>query len=727
VDPAGAAERIVNRRRGPAAVLLPLAFAFALVAPAGPAAAADRPAPAPPLPKAIERQLKNQMKIYVVEDHRLPLVHFRFMVRSGAASEPAEKAGTANLAMQTLRQGAGPLDATAISARLDGMGAEWGATATRDYCAITTQVLTADWLEALDLLSGIVQAPTFPAAEVERQRQQVLGAIQQSRDQNATVANEHVAALVYGEHPYARPVLGDAGSVPGITRDDLVKFHAEYFRPNLCALVVVGDVKLDEVVIAVEREFSDMVPGNVTKRPSPALPAPEANRVRLLDKPDVNEAELRVGFAGVDRRTPDFYSLQVMNYVLGGGGFASRLLEAARSKGGLTYSAGTAFDFGYETGAFYASTFTKNASVAQMVDLVLATIGDFRTTGPTAKEVEDARRFLVGALPFGVQTAEGQAAQWAAVDLYGLGADYFERYAERLAAVTPATAKAAAEKYLRTDKVAIVAVGTADSIKAQLERFGPVEVLDYRSPTGSIPVSKPAEPVPAAVLAPEAVAKAEAVLAKAVRAHGGAARLKALKDVTSRSTISVTTPNGTIDGEMNVVVRPPDRTRIEMSMLGQTGVQVLDGARGWSSSGGRVEELSGEQLQALRSGVRTQVLPFLARLAAGGMQVGWVAEEKVGAETVDVLQVIDGDAQARASFSRASGLLVRLEQDEPSMFGGGRVPMARLYTDYRAVDGIQVPFRTERLANGERLIEDKVSALSINRGVTDSSFQRPTR
>jgi zinc protease len=700
--------------------LLVLAALGAALAPLPAAAAAA-------LPKAIERQLKNQMKILVVEDHRLPLVHFRFVARSGAASEAADKAGTANLMVQTLRQGAGSLDAKAISERLDGLGAEWGATATRDYCAITTQVLSQDWLTGLDLLSGIVQDPTFPPAEIERQRQQVLGTIRQSRDQNSTVASEHVAALVYGEHPYARPILGDEGSVTAITREDLVKFHQEYFRPNQCVLVVVGDVKLDDVVVAVESEFAAMAPGNTTKRESPALPSPEGNRVRLLDKPGVTQAELRVGFPGVDRRSPDFYSIQVMNYILGGGGFSSRLVENARAKGGLTYSASTSFDFGYETGAFYASTFTKNASVGQLLDLVLATIGDFRTTGPTAKEVEDARRFLVGALPFAVQTAEGQAAQWAAVDLYGLGADYFERYGERLAAVTPAAAKAAAEKYLRTDRLSIVAVGTADSVKAQLEKFGPIEVLDYRSPTGAIPVSKPAETVPAVVLAPEAVTKAEAVLARALKAHGGTARLKGIKDVTSRSTVTLTTPNGTVDGEMNVVIRPPDRTRIEMSMLGQGGIQVLDGEKGWSSSGGQVQDLGGEQLQAMRTGLRTQVLPFLARLAAGGAQVGWVAEEKVGAETVDVLQVVDGDMQTRASFGRASGLLLRLEQEESSMFGGGKVPMARLYTDYRLVDGIQVPFRTERTAHGERLIEDKVSTLAINRGVSDSSFQRPSR
>lgn len=713
--------------------VLAFALAAASAAPAVPGAVAAAPAADPPaagayvVPKALERQLRNQMKILILEDHRLPLVHYRLMVRAGAADEPAEKAGVAHLTMQTLRQGAGVLDAKAISERLDGLGAEWGAVATRDYCAITAQFLSRDWTTGLDLLAGIVREPTFPPGEVERQRSQVLGQIQASRDQNALIAAEHVAALVYGEHPYARPILGDAGSVQAITRDDLVRFHQTFFRSNLIVLVVAGDVVPDQVVSAVEARFADMGKGDAPRRPSPELPVLEANRVRLLDKPGVTQAELRVGFPGTSRRSPDFYALQVMNYILGGGGFSSRLMENARSRGGLTYSASTAFDFGQDKGAFYASTFTRNETVGQMLDTVLGTIGEFRTSGPTAREVEEARRFLVGALPLGVQTAEGLAAQWAAIDLYDLGADYFERYAERLNAVTPAIARAAAEKYLRTEKVSIVAVGTADSIRAGLERFGPVEVLDYRSPTGAVPVSRPAEAVPAGTLAPEAVAKARPVIEKALAAHGGAARLRAVRDVSSRSAVTVTTPNGTIEGEMAVVVRLPDKTRIEMSMLGQSGVQVLNGEQAWASSGAQVQDLTGEQKQAMEAGLRTQILPFLKRLADGEAQAGWAEDGRIGDEEVAILSVVDEGTLSRASFARKSGLLVRLEQEEPAMFGGGKVPMARLYSDFREVDGLTVPFRTERLARGTRLIEDKLSTLSVNRGVTDSQFQRPAR
>ncbi len=171
------------RRLGSVLVLAAACF----VAPA--ASAAEAPPVAYVAPKPLERQLKNQLKVYVIEDHRLPLVHYRFVVRAGAANEPAEKAGLANLTMQLLRQGAGDKDAKAVSEALDGFGAEYGASATRDYSTVTAQFLSRDWRTGLGLLASLVKEPTFPAEELARQRNQVLGWIQQSRDQNAVVAS----------------------------------------------------------------------------------------------------------------------------------------------------------------------------------------------------------------------------------------------------------------------------------------------------------------------------------------------------------------------------------------------------------------------------------------------------------------------------------------------------------------------------------------------------------
>ena len=688
-----------------------------------PALAVNGAAPATvAVPKALERQLKNQMKILILEDHRQPVVHYRFVVRAGAADEPAERAGLAHLTMRTLHRGVGVLDAKAVEEKLAELDAGYSAIASRDDLAITAQFRKADWVEGMRVLAGIVRQPSFPAAEFERERTAALAAIAASRDRDSTVADEHVAALVYGEHPYARPVLGDSVSVAAITRDDLVRFHSAFFKPNLCVLVVAGDVVPDQVVAAVELQFADWAKGEAPARPKAALPAFDVNRMRLLDEAAADRTEIRLGLPGASMRSPDAAVLEIVNRVL-----SSRLAVAAPGSDGLARPTRTALDPGQDTGALVVSASVEHAAVGATIDGLLRTIGEFRAAGPSKAEVEEARRSLVAALPLTVDTLAKLAAAWAAIDLYDLGADWFELYDRRLAAVTPAIAKAAGEKYLRAERFALVAVGPADSLRTALAKHGPVEVLDPRSPTGAVPTSRPRLSLPKESFAPEAVAKAAPIVARALEAHGGAAKLLAVKDLTSRSTVAVTTPNGSVPGEMRVVIAIPDRTRIEMAMLGQSGVQVLNGDQAWSSTGAKVSELSGEQKQAMEAGIRAQVVPFLQRLAAGRNRVAWAEEGTVGDEPVDVLQLLDEGTLVRASFGRRSGYLVRVEQEEPALFGGGRVPMARLYSDFRAVDGIILPFRTERLARGERLIEDTVTSLEVNRGVAASQFQRPAR
>ena len=678
-------------------------------------------------PKPVERGLKNQMRVLVIEDHRLPMVHYRFMVRAGASDEPAEKAGLANMMLEVMRQGTEKRDEKTLSGEIDAIGGQVETQATRDYMTITGQFLSRDWRKGLDLMADIVQQPAFRAEEVERTRGRILAGLQQSRDDNGTLANEHLNALVYGSHPYGRPVDGDPGSVSNLAKADLTSFYNTYFQPNLILLVVVGDVDVNTVVNEVEAHFRDWAPQTPPSRPGPPLPVFDTNRIRILDKPDVTQTELRIGFEGVKRDNPDYYALTVMNYILGGGGFSSRVLDAVRSKGGLTYTASTQFDFGRDKGAFILSTFTKNETVGETVDLALATMKKFQDEGPTPKEVEDAKRFLVGALPLGLQTAASQAAQWSAIDFYNLGGDYFDRYAERINAVTVADVKRVAQERLREDKLAIVAVSTAGAIKSQLEKYGPIEVLDYRSPTGAIPQSKPTASLPTETLTPEAQARARVVVDRALKAHGGAARIKALKDVSTRSTIAISTPNGSVEGDLLTSVRLPDKSRIEMSMLGQRGVQVLNADKGWSTSGDKVQDLTAEQVQAMRAGLKVQVLPLLARLASGNAQVGYVGTDVVAGDSVDVVLVLDPDASSRAAFSKKTGLLVRLEQEEPAMFGEGKVQMARLYSDYRAVGGLQVPFKIERYARGQLLIADKVSAYEIDKGGPETPYLRPNR
>jgi hypothetical protein len=394
---------------------------------------------------------------------------------------------------------------------------------------------------------------------------------------------------------------------------------------------------------------------------------------------------------------------------------------------GAPSNAASSFDFGRDQGAFFVSATTPVPDVGAAVDTLLKTLGQLRDAGPTEAEVDAAKRILLGGTPIALQSQDAMAVQVETADVFELGPDALTGYTDRLRAVTLADVKRVAAAHLRSDKVAIVCVAPGDSVRHQLERFGAPDVLDYLSPTGNVPQSKPATAIPAEAITPQALARARAVIDRGLKAHGGALRLKALKDVSTHAGVTFTTPNGPLDAELLMAIRMPDKSRIEMNMLGQRGVQVLNGEHGYATSGGAISDLTAEQAQSMRAGLKVQVLPLLSRLALGGTQFGWSGTDVVDGDSVDVIWVFDPDATSRASFSRRTGLLVRLEQEEPGMFGMGKVQMARVFSDYRAVDGIQVPFKIERFARGERLVVDTLADYAINRGIPDSQFQRPVR
>ncbi len=697
-----------------------VALVFALLGIAGPAFAQG-------VPRPVERGLKNQMKVYVLADHRLPVVTLRLVVRAGAADEPAEKAGLANLMLDAMRRGTEKRDAAQLAHDVDALGGEIKVHAGRDDMSITGRFLARDWRKGLEIMSDIAQNAAFRGADVEKSRQSILTSLEEDRQHTDRVAQDHVNALVYGTHPYGRPIAGDGGSVSNITRDDLVQFYGKTFVSNLAFLVIVGDVDLDGATNDVEAAFRDWESKAPASRPGPDLPAFDANRIRVLDGQGITQAQIKIGFAAVKRADPDYFPLLVMNYILGGSGSASWLTAGVDTVQGGNTGAVSSFDFGRDCGAFFVSATAPARRVRPAVAAVLAQLERMRATGPTQAEVDAAKRVLLGATPVAMQGQETLAGQMSAVDLYGLGTDWFDKYAMRLGAVTLADVKRVAADRLRSDKLAIVCAAPGDSARHALEAFGAPEVLDYMSPTGTIPQSKPTAAIPSEAVTPQALARAKGVIERALKAHGGALRLRALRDVSTHAGVTFTTPNGPLDAQLLMSVRLPDKSRIEMSMLGQRGVQVLNGEHGYATSGGAITDLTAEQAQSMRAGLKVQVLPLLSRLAQPGASVGWYGGDSVNGDSVDVVWVFDPDATSKASFSRRTGLLVRLEQEEPAMFGMGKVQMARVYSNYRAVDGFNVPFKIERFARGERLVVDELADYQINRGIPESLFQRPSR
>jgi zinc protease len=431
------------------------------------------------LPEIKKEILPNGLKVIVIEHHELPVVAFRLVLKSGSTYDPTGKAGLANLTAGLLRKGTQTKNATQIAEEIDFVGGTLGAGADWDATFATCRLLNKYFDTGLGLLADIVLNPTFQEDEIERLRKQTIAGIKQQKDDPGSVAEENFRKFVFGEHPYGQPQEGTEESVSGITQEDIMNFHKTYYVPNNAILAVVGDVKTDEVLKKVKSKF-----GSWERRDfvTPDLGQPsqiKGRQILLVDKPDLTQSYIDMGHFGIDRKSPDYFPVRVMNYILGGGGFASRLMEEVRAKRGLTYGIYSNFDSYRLKGAFEVSTFTRIDSTLGAIQATLDQIKRIRTEKVSDKELSETKSFYTGYFPLQFETPEQIATQILNVEIYDLGEDYIQNFRKNVSAVTADDILRVAQKYLDPDNIKLVVVSKADELKTGMESFGEVEVTSF--------------------------------------------------------------------------------------------------------------------------------------------------------------------------------------------------------------------------------------------------------
>jgi zinc protease len=304
---------------------------------------------------------------------------------------------------------------------------------------------------------------------VERVRRETLSGILAAKDNPEAVAEKAFAPLVFGPHPYARPVEGLESTVPTLTREEAVAFHRAYYRPNNAVLVLVGDLTPRDARRAAKTAFGEWERNAIPPTSVPSIPALRERRVELIDK-DLTQATVVLGHVGIARMDPDFYAATVMNYILGGGGFASRLMTRIRDNEGLVYGISSGFDAKRFPGSFSVGLQTKTESAPAAVRAVLEEIAKIRSEGVTASELEGAKSYLAGSFPLRYETNSRLAGLLGMVELYGLGLTYFEDYPKKIRAVTLEDVRRVATRRLDPARYVLVVVGRTKEIAAALNR-----------------------------------------------------------------------------------------------------------------------------------------------------------------------------------------------------------------------------------------------------------------
>ncbi|MFZ5448803.1 MAG: M16 family metallopeptidase [Thermodesulfobacteriota bacterium] len=404
------------------------------------------------------QKLPNNLIWLFSPQSELPLVNLVLLIKAGTLQEPQGKEGLANLTASLLLNGTKSRSSAKIAEELDLMGARLSSSGGDDFATISLTVLKKDLGPALDLFKDILLNPTFPVAEMKRKVSQIKAALVSEEDEPMLVASRTFAKNLYGPFPYGHPVVGTPQGLSSITRRNLVDFHRKYYRPNNAVLSLVGDLTPEEASQWVTKTFGSWTEVPIPPVNLPPIPPLTQRREVVIDK-DISQANLVLGNLGITRSNPDFYAVQVMNYILGGGGFASRLMDDIRVTRGLAYSVSSSFSPGLEPGPFMVSLETKNASAEEAVNQVVAQLKRIMTQPVTAEELQDAKSYLIGSFSRKMDSMSKRAWLMGYVEVYGLGLDYPWRYPDLIRHLTSEDIQKVAEKYIQPEKYLLVIVG----------------------------------------------------------------------------------------------------------------------------------------------------------------------------------------------------------------------------------------------------------------------------
>ena len=409
--------------------------------------------------------LGNGMILLTSEQRALPMVSIELLIDAGSRHDMPKQEGLANLTARLLTYGTQRRTALQISETLDFIGAGLSAGCGEDLATVSMTVLKKDLATGLELLAEVLTLSTFPQEEIDRQKQSIIASIKAREENPGDIAQRRFAAALYPQSPYGRPVEGSEASVKGLEQQSLRAFYERYYRPNRTILSVVGDISHQEIARALNEAFRSWPKGEPAT--APVAPSKVGTGETIRVNKELTQANIILGHEGVGRENPDYYAIQVMNYILGGGGFSSRTLDSIRNERGLAYSVYSYFSAEKGHGTFELVMQTKNETALEAIRIAKAEIRRMREELVTEQELSDAKDYLTGSFPLRFDTNRKVANFLAQVEYFQLGLDYPERYADFIKKVTREDVQHVAQKYLKPETLITVIVANQKKIGDQ--------------------------------------------------------------------------------------------------------------------------------------------------------------------------------------------------------------------------------------------------------------------
>ncbi len=424
--------------------------------------------------------LKNGLTVYLMEQHEVPLVNVSIAFDAGAVKD-GNRYGLANMAAEALLFGSSKYTKAQLDEKTEYVGASVDTYAGKEVAKLTASFAVKDQDLLFDIIQDVITKPTFDATEFDKYKKRLTLQLTQQKESPRAVVGSYFNRFVFGEHPYANPVTGTQSTVATISADDARKFYAKEYTADRAAIAVVGDFNTADMKKRITALFGGW---QTAKASSPVVTDPgltfTKNQVLLVNKADARETTFLIGGKGVTQRNPDFVAVTVVNTILGGR-FTSWLNDALRVNSGLTYGANSRFTTFKTTGTFAVSTFTKNSTTTQAIDMALNVLDSLQRVGIDEKTLTSAKNYVKGDFPPNYESF-GSLANLL-TDMFSLGFDesFINNFQKNVDGLTVAKAKEIVTTYFPKNNLQFVLIGKADDIRDKVKKYGTITEKEIKA------------------------------------------------------------------------------------------------------------------------------------------------------------------------------------------------------------------------------------------------------
>lgn len=645
--------------------------------------------------------LKNGMKVFVVENHKLPRVTLSLVFDHEPVME-GDKAGYVDMVGTMLRRGTTTRTKEELDEAIDFIGASLGASATSVYASS----LTKHQDKLLELMTDILFNPTFPADELEKIKKQTKSGLAANKEDANSISSNVTTALVYGKnHPYG--TLTTEETVDNIGIEDIKAYYQTYFKPNIAYLAIVGDINKKEAQKLVKKYFTNWQKGDVPSPTYETPKAPEKTFVALVDKPSAVQSVIDITYPIVLKPgTPDVIKTRVLNQILGGGSSA-RLFTNLREDKGYTYGAYSSISSDELVGSFSASASVRNQVTDSAFHEFVLELNRIRTEEVTEEELNLAKSSIAGSFARSLERPQTVARFAINTARYNLDANYYSNYLKNVQAVSITDVKATAQKFIMPDKAYFTVVGKASEIKDKLTPFGEIKYFDNY---GNEYTPSDAPQLPAGLTA-------QKVLSDYVAAIGGAQKLAEVKSVKIESKASIQGQELTLLS----IKQSPNKNYSLISMGGamELNKQIFDGQNYVMFQQGN--KVPADENRTKDAAISAYIFPELMYEKLG-VTLKLTGIEKLGDSYAYVVEItLPSGTRSTEYYDTETHLKVR--EVKYVQTPQGEVAQNIDFKDYQATDGILLPHTTVIPLGGPMKMEAKVQSVEINGTVDEQVFK----